>query len=130
LRRGARVARGVRLKLKRSDFRIITRQGVLPAATDVGAVLFAKAASLLDEVRDPGPFRLVGLAAYEIDARTDGSAQLDLVPGGSRVRRLETTLDAVAERFGSEAVRRAADLGRDAGVGLGANLDFLADGDD
>jgi DNA polymerase-4 len=103
---------------------------VLAAATDVGAVLFAKATSLLDEVRDPGPFRLVGLAAYEIDSRTHGGAQLDLVAGENRARRLETTLDAVAERFGSGAVRRAADLDRDAGVGVGANLDFLADGDD
>lgn len=131
LRRSRRVARGVRLKLKRTDFRIITRQGMLAEATDVGAVLFAKVASLLDDVRDPGPFRLVGLATYELDSRTDGGAQLDLVPAGEgRARRLETTLDAVAERFGSHAVRRAAELERDAGVGVGANLDFLADGDD
>jgi DNA polymerase-4 len=130
LRRSARTARGVRLKLKRSDFRIITRQGVLATATDVGAALFAKAASLLDEVNDPGPFRLVGLAAYELESQDDG-AQLELVPAGeSRARRLETMLDAVADRFGSGAVRRAADLGRDAGVGVGANLDFLADDGD
>lgn len=131
LRRSARVARGVRLKLKRADFRVVTRQGVLGAATDVGAVLFAQAASMLDAVCEPGPFRLVGLAAYELDSRTHGGTQLDLVPAReSRARRLETALDAVAERFGSGAVRRAADLGRDAGVGVGANLDFLADGDD
>ena len=130
LRRSARMARGVRLKLKRADFRIITRQGVLAAATDVGAVLFAKAASLLDEVGDPGPFRLVGLATYEIESLDDG-LQLELVPEREgRARRLETTLDAVADRFGSGAVRRAADLGRDAGVGVGANLDFLADDED
>jgi DNA polymerase-4 len=130
LRRSARVARGVRVKLKRTDFRIITRQGVLAAATDVGAVMFARAAALLAEVRDPGPFRLVGLAAYEIESRTEDRAQLELVPGGeSRARRLETALDAVAEKFGSEAVRRAADLSRDGGVGVGANLDFLDDGD-
>jgi DNA polymerase-4 len=129
LRFGARVARGVRLKLKRTDFRIITRQSVLAAATDVGAVLFAQAASLLDEVRDTGPFRLVGLAAYEIESRADECAQLELVPGGDgRTRRLETALDAVAAKFGSQAVRRAADISRDGGVGMGANLDFLDDG--
>src|SRR5262249_53877008 len=37
-RRGAR-ARGVRIKLKTSDFRIITRQRLLPVATDVAAEL-------------------------------------------------------------------------------------------
>src|SRR6185503_19641054 len=128
LRHAARVARGVRVKLKRSDFRIVTRQAVLSESTDVGAVLFARAAALLDGVGDAGPFRLVGLAAYDLDSCVAPAAQLELVaPAGTRARRLETTLDAVAERFGSGAVQRAGDLGRDRGAGLAVNLDFLAD---
>jgi DNA polymerase-4 len=130
LRHGARLARGVRIKLKRTDFRIVTRQAVLGEGTDVGAVLFARAAALLDDVRDPGPFRLVGLAAYDLAAHAVTAAQLDLVPAaGGRARRLETILDAVAERFGTGAVQRAGDLGRDRGAGVAANLDFLARSD-
>ena len=128
LRHGARTARWVRVKLKRTDFRIVTRQAVLSESTDVGAVLFARAAVLLGGIGEAGPFRLVGLAAYDLDSRDVPAAQLDLVaPPGSRARRLETTLDAVAERFGSAAVQRAGDLGRDRGAGIAVNLDFLAD---
>ena len=98
---------------------------MLNEPTDVAAVLFARAAELLEEISQPGPFRLVGLAAYDIDV--DGSAaQLDLVPtAGRRERRLETAVDALVDRFGSGVVKRAGDLNRDRGVGVSANLDFL-----
>ena len=128
LRRSRRRARGVRIKLKTTDFRIQTRQGVLSEATDVAAVLFARATALLDEVSDTGPFRLVGLTAYDLDAGDAAGPQLDLLPApGNRARRLETAIDALVGRFGSGVVQRAGDLGRDRGVGVAANLDFLHD---
>ena len=43
LRRSQRRARGVRVKLKTTDFRLLTRQALLSEATDVAAVLFARA---------------------------------------------------------------------------------------
>jgi DNA polymerase IV len=126
LRRSQRLARGVRVKLKTAGFRIVTRQRVLAEPTDVGAVLFAHAASLLEEVGEKGPFRLVGLAAYDLVAAEARGPQLGLLPEtGERKRRLETALDTLAERFGRGVVQRAGDLRRDGGVGVAANLDFL-----
>jgi DNA polymerase-4 len=127
LRRQGLVAGGVQIKLKRTDFRVLTRQVALPVKTDVGAELFAAAAQLLASVSERGPFRLVGLAARGLSGRpAESFAQLDLEsPARDRTRRLETTIDRVAERFGSSAVRRAGDLLRDPGVGPSANLDFL-----
>lgn len=128
LRRSHRFARGVRVKLKTTDFRVMSRQrGVEP--TDVGAVLFAHATSLLEEMAgESGPFRLVGLAAYDLVGAEALAAQLGLLPdAGNRERRLETALDALAARFGRGAVQRAGDLARDRGVGIAANLDFLHD---
>ena len=56
-----------------------------------------------------------------------GATQLDLLPAaGDRERRLETAIDALVGRFGSGVVQRAGDLRRDRGVGVAANLDFLA----
>ncbi len=128
LRRSQRCARGVRVKLKTSDFRVLTRQGVLSEPTDVAAVLFGRAKSLLGEFDHRGPFRLVGLAVYDLCAAT--AAQLDLLPAaGTRERRLETAIDALVGRFGSGVVQRAGDLQRDRGVGVAANLDFLHDED-
>ena len=130
LRRSNRLARGVRIKLKTTDFRIVTRQSVLAEPSDVGAVLFVKATSLLDEIGESGPFRLVGLAAYDLSAAVTPGPQAGLLPpAGNRERRLETTIDALADRFGRGVVQRAGDLERDRGVGVAANLDFLHDGE-
>jgi DNA polymerase-4 len=131
LRSSNRTARGVRLKLKRSDFRVLTRQSSLDEPTDVAAVLLARAVHLLADVSDRGPFRLVGLAAYDLGAAAADGVQLELVPvAGERARRLETAVDALVERFGAGVVQRAGDLRRDRGVGIAANLDFLASDDD
>ena len=111
LRRSKRRARGVRIKLKTTSFRVLTRQCLLGEATDVAAVLFATAAALLDEVRETGSFRLVGLAAYDLDAGEVSGVQLELVPAaGKRERRLETAIDSLVDRFGSGVVKRAGDL--------------------
>ena len=133
LRRSRRCARGVRVKLKTSSFRVLTRQGALSEPSDVAAVLFVRAKALLDELVDFGPFRLVGLAVYDIDVATEEGAQLDLLPiAGHRERRLETAIDDLVSRFGKGVVQRAGDLNRDRGVGVAANLDFLQqrDGDE
>jgi DNA polymerase-4 len=130
LRGRALVAGGVRIKLKRADFEIVTRQDRLAAATDVSAVLFAKADELLSHLDDPGPFRLVGLAAFEIEKRSS-QTQLSLLPtAGTRDRLLETTLDALADKFGTSAVQRGGELYGDRGVGPPTNLDFLDTADD
>lgn len=127
LRRKGLVARGVRVKLKRSDFRNVTRQCALPEPTDVGATLLGYALRLLAAIDDKGPFRLVGVAAYEISPAA-GEPQLELVASEQgRARRLEVALDGIAARFGSGAVQRATDLQRDHGVVAPANLDFLDD---
>lgn len=129
LRRQGWAAGGVRVKLKRTDFRILSRQCTLAGPTDVAAELYAAAAPLLDDIVAQGPFRLVGIAAFDLARRSEDS-QLGLPMGGARARDLETTLDRVAERFGSGAVQRAANLLSDRGLGLAANLDFLKSGDD
>jgi hypothetical protein len=105
---------------------------VLAQPTDLAAELFAAARTLLGEFGDPGPFRLVGLAAYDlVDVDDDGQLVLPLT-GSQRNRRLEIALDRLTERYGPGVVQRATELIGDRGVGFGANLDFLNDpeGDD
>jgi DNA polymerase-4 len=128
LRRRGLLARGVRMKLKRSDFRIVTRQRSLGSPTDVAAEMFGVAVALLGELDDRGPFRLVGLGAYDLEERRF-EAQLGLpLEGAGRARRLETTIDRLAVRFGAGVVQRASELVADRGVGVASNLDFLDDG--
>ncbi|MDH3452095.1 MAG: DNA polymerase IV [Gammaproteobacteria bacterium] len=126
LRRKGYRARGARVKLKTSDFQLLTRQRQLPEATDVAGVLYAAGVSLLKEFSRPGPFRLVGMAAYDLVRDTE-LQQLDLFDGDERrrQRQLETTLDDITERFGPGVVRRANALADGTGVGIAPTLDFL-----
>jgi len=124
LRHRGCLAGGVRVKLKTADFRLMSRQRRLLRPTDVAALLHERAVALLDEFDDAGPFRLVGLAAYDL-VRCTEAAQLDIFADGARQRRLETAIDAVSARFGRNTVRRATRLHE---TDYGApNLDFLND---
>ena len=52
--------------LKTAHFEMLTRQCLLLRATDVADVLYETADRLLDSFGHPGPFRLVGMAAYDL----------------------------------------------------------------
>jgi len=125
LRRKRLLAGGVRVRLKTSDFKLLSRQCTLPEPTDVAATLVAAAVRLLERFDHPGPFRLVGMAAHSL-VEPDASSQLGLLENTSD-RRLETTLDAVAARFGDSALRRARDV--DTLADDTPDLDFLAERD-
>ena len=124
LRRKQLVAAGVRVKLKTSDFRLLSRQCLLREPSDLAETLYSAGAQLVAQFDDPGPFRLVGLAAYGLSARQDPQ-QLGLLGGNDRQRRLEATLDAIAERFGDDMVNRADDLRGPEEPRLSSDIDFL-----
>jgi DNA polymerase-4 len=126
LRRKRFVAFGVRVKLKTTEFRILTRQNQRQQPTDVAEELYVDASIILDEFEHPGPFRLVGMTAYNLVA-VDDTAQLDLFGTGVRRRRLETAIDELTQRFGPNILRRADDLSRARET---PNLDFIHEADD
>jgi DNA polymerase-4 len=122
------VAHGVRVRLKTSEFQMLTRQRRLSKPIDTAEAFMAVACSVLDEFDHPGPFRLVGMTAYDLDWRSQPQ-QSDLFTD-HRSRDLETTIDGLIERFGSGVVVRAKDLGNAGTVSdMGVNLDFLDDQD-
>lgn len=127
LRKRGLVARGVRVKLKRQDFKLLTKQRTLAEPTDLADDLHRAAIALLDSFGALPPVRLVGLAAFQLDAE-QRQAQHDLLAPKARIRNLETTLDKLAERFGENAITRASSLRRGERAG-GPNLDFLRDAD-
>ena len=126
LRKKNYVAFGVGVKLKTADFQIVTRQHRLSEPTDVADKLYSVGVTLLDHIEHPGPFRLVGLVAYDlVDA--DTLMQLDLFSASARRRQLEVAIDGLVERFGSNVLCRADDLNTSPGMRLAATLDFLDD---
>ncbi len=110
LRAAGLKARGVRVKLKTSGFRLNTRQTKLQNPTDVAEHIFETGVGLLPEFELNEPLRLVGLAAFDLLDISGVAEQLDLFDDGARVakrRKLETTLDAVRAKFGRDALQRA-----------------------
>ncbi len=122
LRRERYAASGVRLKLKSSKFRILTRQRQLDSATQDSLVFATHARRMLPELLADGPFRLIGVAAYGLERRTaaEQSMQLGLLDDAEvrRSAQLEQALDAVEARFGADAVRRGGDWSRTRDLGV------------
>jgi DNA polymerase-4 len=118
------VAGGIRVRLKTSRFELLSRQQLLPKPADTAAAFYNTACKLLAQFDHPGPFRLVGMAAFDLDWR-DQPLQMDLFES-TGPRQLETTIDQLIARFGSDTVVRAADLLQPGTVSSnGVNLDFL-----
>jgi DNA polymerase-4 len=126
LRRKRYVAFGVRVKLKTNNFEILTRQHQRQQPTDVAEQLYEDASVILDEFKHPGPFRLVGMTAFDLIV-VDEIPQLDLFASGVRRRRLEVAIDQLKQRFGPNVLRRADDMSR---VRETPNLDFMQETDD
>ena len=126
LRKKNYLAFGVGVKLKTADFRIVTRQHRLREPTDVAARLYSVGVDLLNDLDHRGPFRLVGLVAYDLVGANDVK-QLDLFSAFARQRKLELAIDGLVERFGTNVVYCADDLHNLPGMRLAPTLDFLDD---
>lgn len=76
------VARGVRVRLKTSNFELLSRQRTLSKPVDTADALLEAAVPLLGTFDHAGPFRLVGMAAFDLSWNNDpaqpATAQLDL----------------------------------------------------
>jgi len=120
------VASGIKLKLKTSGFELLSRQRMLVQPTDVGDVIYNVGAELLRSFNHSGPFRLIGMAAYDL-VPSAAPVQMDLFGQNMKHRRLETAIDRLNVRYTPGTVRRAKDLAKRRGDRLGATLDFLDD---
>ncbi len=114
-------ARGVRVKLRTTDFRLHTRQTLLASATLATRPIVEAAEALLREFDLGRAVRLVGVAAFDFHEGSSGGGggggegeQLDLfdAPTHAHDERLDRTVDAVRKRFGNGALMRARNLGR------------------
>lgn len=101
---------GVRVKLKTNNFTLHSRQSQLAEPSDCADHLFKVAVGLLPQFEDNGPYRLVGLAGYDL-TRADDPQQMDLFALDARTKALENVMDDCIKKFGKGSIGRAADLG-------------------
>jgi DNA polymerase-4 len=110
LRREGYVAHGVTLKFRDHNFRTLTRAVMLPQPTDLGEELFRAASTLLQGVQWGGKqVRLLGVTATRLlPATAPPGEQLHLFQKAAEPKeRLARTVDAIRERFGTDAITRA-----------------------
>ena len=109
LRRHGLVARTVMLKIRYGDFSTITRRETLPAATDQTDALWNVAAMLFEEWQRtrPRPVRLIGVGVSQLGLTKDSQLSLFESTEASTHHQLDTTMDAIRDRFGERAIGRA-----------------------
>ncbi|WP_067708547.1 DNA polymerase IV [Nocardia yamanashiensis] len=119
LRRAKRVCRTVVLRLRFDDFSRATRSHTLVQATDRGEVVLHAARTLLEAalpmIHERG-LTLIGLALTNLD--DSDTMQLSLPLAERAENSLDSTLDALRDRFGAGTVTRAALLGRGEGLSV------------
>jgi DNA polymerase-4 len=95
--------RVVTLKLRTTDFRIVTRRRTIPVPTQTAKTLFAVGRELLAKEATGRPYRLIGIGIADL---VEAGAVEDDFFGGDERRALagEKTLDAIRARFGAGAV--------------------------
>jgi len=109
LRNSSLVGRTITLKLKTSDFRVITRNTRLARPTDCSHLIYSTGCSLLEKM-DPLPsLRLIGIGVSQLLHADLLNEQMSLFsekrPGEERWRGVERAMDRVREKFGDEAIR-------------------------
>jgi len=105
LRAKGLLACGVRVRLKTRDFKLLSRQCLLPDPSNSSSRLYRSGLELLDKFDENEEYRLVGLAAFDLLHESD-PFQPDLFTEDTKKTSLERTIDAVDEKFGSGSNRR------------------------
>ncbi len=101
-RRDGVASRVVVLKLRRNDFKIVTRRHSVPEPVQTARALFAIGRDLLKPELGR-PYRLIGIGMAEVVDAEDTPAGL-FASSESRALKTETTIDDLRARFGAGAV--------------------------
>jgi DNA polymerase-4 len=113
LRASGYSGRTVTVKVRFHDFRTITRSVTLPTSVDAGTDVARAAKELLAAVDPSAGVRLLGVGVTNLDPA--GAVQLsldDVETNRSAWGEATAAVDAIRERFGSDAIHPAAFAGR------------------
>lgn len=98
--------RVVTLKLRATDFRIVTRRRTLPVATQTAHTLFKVGRELLAREADGRPWRLIGIGIADLVEADQAGADF-FAAEETKALASERSIDAIRARFGKSAVTSA-----------------------
>ncbi|MEJ6392870.1 DNA polymerase IV [Gymnodinialimonas sp. 2305UL16-5] len=103
--------RTVTLKLKRSDFKLLTRRISLPDGTQTADRIYHTARALYDRMEHSLPYRLLGVGVSDLtpEAQADRAGNL-LDPQEAQRIEAEKATDAIRARFGKDAILKGRSL--------------------
>ncbi len=101
-RRDGVAGKSIVLKLRRTDFKIITRRTTPPEPTQTARALFAEGRRMLGAELGI-PYRLIGIGLADVEDAIDAPAGL-FETEAARTLKTENTVDALRAKFGPGAV--------------------------
>lgn len=102
-----KAGRVVTLKLKRSDFKGLTRRISLHQPTQLADTIYRHARDLFAQAADQGPFRLIGVGISDLSPADKADTMADLLdPDAERRASTERATDAIREKFGKDAIMK------------------------
>ena len=97
--------RVVTLKLKRANHALLSKRVSLREPTHLADKIYRTARGLLDQVRETGPYRLLGVGLSDLVPAAEGDMVGDLLdPGAAQRAEAERASDAIRDRFGADAI--------------------------
>ncbi len=105
LKKAGLAGRSVVLKLRRADFRLLTRRRTLAEPTQLAERIWETAHALLADAVGNGRFRLVGVGLADL-ADASAADTPDLFAATTESRAIEQAIDAVRAKFGDAAITR------------------------
>lgn len=101
----------VNLKVKKADFKSLTRAITLNEPTQMADRIYSNARQMLDGVIDRAPFRLIGVGVSHLTRPEDADHYMDLLEQDATKRaKAERATDAIRERFGKNAILKGRSL--------------------
>lgn len=97
-------AAGVVLKLKTTNFRILTRSQSLDQPTQLAKRLFDATTPLLAEALNHGPFRLLGIGAQPLTGAEEADQPDLLNPEAEQSKAVEHVMDEIRGKLGTDAI--------------------------
>ena len=99
------------LKLRRQDFSLLTRRHTLREPTQMADTLWRAGQTLLAQVADPGPFRLIGIGLSDLAPASAADRTADLLdPGAAARATAERAADRIRAKFGPDAIVKGRSL--------------------
>ncbi|WP_106746793.1 DNA polymerase IV [Yoonia maritima] len=106
-----KAGRVITLKLKTSDFKLISKRLSLHHPTQMADTIYRTSHGLFEQVKTRGPFRLLGVGLSEITSADDADREGDLLdPDAGKRARAELATDKIREKFGKDAIIKGRSL--------------------